>query len=189
MNSAGSDPCGPGFPIRTFQDHSSVTNSPGLFAGSHVLHRLLTPRHPPCALCGLIAPTGGRRRPIHLIRPHLSRCRLVVHSPHQSLDPLIPLTSQKSGLLVDLVFALLFALDTFGVVTALRRIRRRGPVPSNTPPHTVGKTPRKPDPLALSSGADVHLYPVVKDLAAAPGQPGSACPEAIWTPWTLDTCL
>lgn len=27
-----------------------VTNSPGLFAGSHVLHRLPTPRHPPCAL-------------------------------------------------------------------------------------------------------------------------------------------
>lgn len=27
-----------------------VTSSPGLFAGSYVLHRLLTPRHPPCAL-------------------------------------------------------------------------------------------------------------------------------------------
>ena len=42
-----------GFPIRTPPDHSSVANSPGIFAGSYVLHRLLMPRHPPCALCSL----------------------------------------------------------------------------------------------------------------------------------------
>ena len=29
----------------------TVTVYPRLFAGSHVLHRLLVPRHPPCALC------------------------------------------------------------------------------------------------------------------------------------------
>ena len=34
-------------------DHSSVANSPGLIAGSYVLHRLLMPRHPPCALHSL----------------------------------------------------------------------------------------------------------------------------------------
>ena len=42
-----------GSPIRTPPDHSSVANSPGLIAGSNVLHRLLMPRHPPCALCSL----------------------------------------------------------------------------------------------------------------------------------------
>src|SRR6476469_8629992 len=42
-----------GFPIRTPPDHSSVANSPGLIAGSNVLHRLLMPRHPPCALHSL----------------------------------------------------------------------------------------------------------------------------------------
>ena len=42
-----------GFPIRTSPDHSSVANSPGLIAGSYVLHRLLVPRHPPCALSSL----------------------------------------------------------------------------------------------------------------------------------------
>ena len=42
-----------GFPIRTPPDHSSVANSPGLIAGSYVLHRLLMPRHPPCALHSL----------------------------------------------------------------------------------------------------------------------------------------
>ena len=40
MNSAGSDPCGPGFPIRTSADQSSFASSPQLFAGYDVLHRL-----------------------------------------------------------------------------------------------------------------------------------------------------
>src|SRR5689334_10586997 len=42
-----------GFPIRTPPDHSLVANSPGLIAGSNVLHRLLVPRHPPIALSSL----------------------------------------------------------------------------------------------------------------------------------------
>ena len=42
-----------GSPIRTPPDQRSVANSPGLIAGSYVLHRLLMPRHPPCALCSL----------------------------------------------------------------------------------------------------------------------------------------
>lgn len=40
----------PGFPIRTPWDHSSVDSSPRPIAASHVLHRLLVPRHPPSAL-------------------------------------------------------------------------------------------------------------------------------------------
>lgn len=43
----------PGFPIRTSSDHSSVDNSPRHIAASHVLHRPLVPRHPPCALHNL----------------------------------------------------------------------------------------------------------------------------------------
>ena len=39
-----------GCPIRTPSDHRPFTNSPRLIAGHHVLHRLLIPRHPPCAL-------------------------------------------------------------------------------------------------------------------------------------------
>ena len=42
-----------GFPIRTPSDHSSVDNSPRTIVASHVLHRLLMPRHPPCALTHL----------------------------------------------------------------------------------------------------------------------------------------
>ena len=43
----------PGFPIRKSSDHSPVIGSPRLIADSHVLHRLLMPRHPPCALNNL----------------------------------------------------------------------------------------------------------------------------------------
>src|ERR671922_436514 len=43
----------PGSPIRTPWDHSSVDSSPRPIAASHVLHRLLMPRHPPCALTHL----------------------------------------------------------------------------------------------------------------------------------------
>lgn len=39
-----------GFPIRTSSDPRSVGSSPRHIAASHVLHRLLMPRHPPCAL-------------------------------------------------------------------------------------------------------------------------------------------
>src|SRR3954468_7986695 len=43
----------PGFPIRKSSDQSSVDRSPRLIAASYVLHRLLKPRHPPCALNNL----------------------------------------------------------------------------------------------------------------------------------------
>ena len=42
-----------GYPIRKSPDQRSVANSPGHNAGSHVLHRLSMPRHPPCALTNL----------------------------------------------------------------------------------------------------------------------------------------
>jgi hypothetical protein len=39
-----------GFPIRKSPDRSLFSDSPRLIAAVHVLHRLLVPRHPPCAL-------------------------------------------------------------------------------------------------------------------------------------------
>ena len=55
MNSGGGDTPSrvPGSPIRTPPDQRSVDSSPGPIAASHVLHRLLVPRHPPCALTHL----------------------------------------------------------------------------------------------------------------------------------------
>jgi hypothetical protein len=42
-----------GFPIRKSPGQSLLGGSPELFAACHVLHRLLTPGHPPCALVRL----------------------------------------------------------------------------------------------------------------------------------------
>ena len=39
--------------IRAPQDQSPFADSPEIFAGFHALHRLLVPRHPPCALSSL----------------------------------------------------------------------------------------------------------------------------------------
>ena len=73
-----------GFPIRKSPDQSLVADSPGLIAGSYVLHRLLVPRHPPCALTNLantyemLASTVqfsryGRSRPCHALAGRYSR--------------------------------------------------------------------------------------------------------------------
>src|ERR1043166_6997089 len=55
MNSGAGDTTQlvPGSPIRTPWDHSLVDSSPRPIAASHVLHRLLVPRHPPSALDNL----------------------------------------------------------------------------------------------------------------------------------------
>jgi hypothetical protein len=42
-----------GCPIRRPPDQRLLSGFPELFAASHVLHRLLAPRHPPCALSSL----------------------------------------------------------------------------------------------------------------------------------------
>ena len=48
-----------GFPIRTSTDRSLVGGSPWLFAATHVLHRLLEPRHPPHTLSSLVTLNSG----------------------------------------------------------------------------------------------------------------------------------
>src|SRR3954447_345454 len=55
MNSGGGNRLSKrlGFPIRKSPDQSLVADSPRHIAGSHVLHRLLMPRHPPYALKNL----------------------------------------------------------------------------------------------------------------------------------------
>ena len=50
-----------GFPIRISPDQSLVADSPKLFAGSNVLHRLQLPRHPPYALIRLTIYRNNRR--------------------------------------------------------------------------------------------------------------------------------
>ncbi len=70
-----------GSPIRTPPDHSSVANSPGLIAGSNVLHRLLMPRHPPCALCSLPNTNTQQKQQRHTLQNKHP------HTPHPTTNP------------------------------------------------------------------------------------------------------
>ena len=104
----------PGFPIRTPSDHSSVDSSPRLIAASHVLHRLLVPRHPPCALNNLTtkrcsrplckSQTTNSTNPTTATKPHHTRnnhkqpcdkrydSRAGLHHPRQPTPPNPPPT-------------------------------------------------------------------------------------------------
>jgi hypothetical protein len=70
-----------GFPIRTSPDQRLVGDSPRLNAASHVLHRLLMPRHPPCALKNLATKmlastmqfTNNKQKPAHPAPRHPNR--------------------------------------------------------------------------------------------------------------------
>jgi hypothetical protein len=72
-----------GFPIRKSPDLSLFSGSPRLIAAYHVLHRLLTPRHPPYALSSLT------------INSHYDRCHQpFIHiqlSKNDSNPPSLPL--------------------------------------------------------------------------------------------------
>ena len=48
-----------GFPIRKFLDQRLLDSFPGLIAACHVLHRLITPRHPPYTLSSLTTFANG----------------------------------------------------------------------------------------------------------------------------------
>ena len=45
--------CSAGFPHSDISGSVDICSSPKLFAAYHVFHRLLVPRHPPCALVSL----------------------------------------------------------------------------------------------------------------------------------------
>lgn len=96
----------PGCPIRKSQDQGSVTSSPGLIAGSYVLHRLSTPRHPSSALDDLVMPTD-RRTDGSLPRPSGHQWRTCQTGAGVPLDPAgtihpsapFPMEGSGSGLL------------------------------------------------------------------------------------------
>ena len=58
-----------GFPHSDIPGSKSVCDLPRLIAAYHVLHRLLVPRHPPCALSSL---TGKFSKVLQLCIPSVS---------------------------------------------------------------------------------------------------------------------
>jgi hypothetical protein len=81
----------PGSPIRTPPDQRSLGSSPGPNAAHHVLHRLLVPRHPPCALTHLPNREHTRSDQGHNNRkPDQNQ-----QTPHQE-GPTNPITQKRS---------------------------------------------------------------------------------------------
>ena len=74
------------FLIRRSRDQRSVSTSPGLIAAAHVLHRLLAPRHPPCALVLLIRKEHVRcRYGVFKVRASSKRPPNAKAAPHVGL--------------------------------------------------------------------------------------------------------
>ena len=89
MHSVLSTPQG-GLPHSEIPRSKPVTGSFGLIAGYHVLHRLSTPRHPPCALRPVIIPTRHRRIGTSLsqacscltVRVHSKKMKMTTRTSH-----------------------------------------------------------------------------------------------------------
>ena len=97
-----------GSPIRKSSDQRSVDSSPRLIAASYVLHRLLVPRHPPCALNNLATQkhrnrTPGRKHccgPTRTLRTESKRCSRPLCSSqrttrHRPPDPAEPTAARR----------------------------------------------------------------------------------------------
>jgi hypothetical protein len=72
----------PGYPIRTPSDQRSVDSSPRTIAASHVLHRLLMPRHPPCALDNLTNTHIKKSRHKHATETKDARVHCTILNDH-----------------------------------------------------------------------------------------------------------
>jgi hypothetical protein len=77
----------PGYPIRTPSDQRSVDSSPRTIAASHVLHRLLMPRHPPCALDNLTNTHIKKSRHKHATETKDARVHCTILNDHTNRPP------------------------------------------------------------------------------------------------------
>ena len=91
-----------GFPHSEICGSQPICGSPQLIAAYHVLHRLLTPRHPPCALSSLtehlvldVSPYPSSsiqfskiaKNPRAALRPRGAKIVLSLRGPLQAADP------------------------------------------------------------------------------------------------------
>ena len=130
----------PGFPIRTSSDPRSVGSSPRHIAASHVLHRLLMPRHPPCALK-------------HLQHKKPEKEKKKLHIKHTQQHPNHKPTPQPKS--QDKPPAGVFL-----------RARCSQPLSTNQTPHPTTKAGRQQQPLTsrsqrpskLTAGDPLHVW-------------------------------
>ena len=134
----------PGFPIRTPWDHSLVDSSPRPIAASHVLHRLLVPRHPPFALDNLttkmLASTvqfSNNNQPPHHPSTRPTPTRAQYRAKH-GIDPKTQ-TTPTSGVC-------LFLQDPTGCSSPYRAVPPTVPHPRGKPRSSTRPDRPLPDP-------------------------------------------
>ena len=138
---------GPGSPIRTPPDQSSLANYPGHIAGRNVLHQLLVPRHPPNAPQNHTQQKTRPRPPPQRAAPRATR----PPTPHAHAQD----KHKKGG-----------RAQTTKMLATTIQITNNPPQPPQ-PPHK-GRTRRK--------GRTQHT-PTPKQEAAAPPTGGAATPQ------------
>ena len=160
-----------GCPIRKSQDHSSVTSSPGLIAGSSVLHRLSTPRHPSRAL--MLGHTNRTPRlPVLGFRLEPSSA-LTSQSTVGALKggpPVSPATTGTSGDHEGQHFRLARCIQLLTLLAAFCTPNQRPPCKPDE--HLRPGLSTEPAATACSTelaGGHVHPYPVVKEPTWWPG--------------------
>src|SRR6185312_6629817 len=92
-----------GFPHSDISGSTPACGSPKLFAANHVLHRLLTPRHSPCARISLVTNLLGTLKgfrtsglaPGRQSRPSLAQRRSFGTHPRRALQCWHPLLSLR----------------------------------------------------------------------------------------------
>src|SRR2546430_13054021 len=76
-----------GFPIRTSPDQSLVSGSPKLIAATRVLHRLLSPRHPSCALGSLVIVSSRSRIAVAILHEDQGPARWLLRRVNDAKAP------------------------------------------------------------------------------------------------------
>jgi hypothetical protein len=141
-----------GFPHSEISGSTLVCNLPELIAAYHVLHRLLTPRHPPFALSSLIEILGARSRLLR--RPPASERGRPPEQQHSSLcscqrsciaGASVPArrsvstrTAQNGGDNRDRTGNLRLAKPALSQLSYIPRNRSTGRPPGDSPPTGAG---------------------------------------------------
>jgi hypothetical protein len=79
--------CVCGFPHSEISGSTPVCGSPKLIAACHVLHRLILPRHPPCALSSLVIEFTRTQKPTLRRYPYAFRLLKTLNIHLESPDP------------------------------------------------------------------------------------------------------
>jgi hypothetical protein len=153
----------PGYPIRTPSDHSSVGNSPRNIAASHVLHRPLMPRHPPCALKNLATKDA---------RIHYTKLKQQPHKPHT------PTTHNKQ---TPHTF-------TAGLTIAVWWARSREPTQENKPAPTGKCVPSGPNSVPPPTPSRPTISQLRVRVGPAGGPPLSRPPDGVQPVFHPERC-